>query len=1377
MGARRRSARARVVSVLLTIVALTAGFSGSALGATHSTTGATAPQGPHADPKDPPFGHGKAVGNKHLITDELSAMGRLAQKQQAKDAKKNGHKFLSLDKDLCDLDCPDDVSGDPDFDGPAGGQAETSMAVDSTGAHVVVGFNDTRGFSLSTISVSGFMYSDDGGATFIDGGQLPTPGLDVIGTTHYPQVFGDPEVKYLGGSTFAYVSILVKKLNATGTAQTMGLHVSADYGHTWSGPYEIGPATNPHGQLSSTTNSARDAADKEFADWDPVSGRMVLSWSNFTSTAFAPAGVEITTTFSDNILTANPPTWSARAIVAATANDGQASIPRFGDGGNAYVAWRRFFPGTNQNAVGFARSTNNGASWSTPINTSGSFFTMDYVLGNDRVNTSPALAVDRGGGARNGYIYLVYANNANHDGADIAFQRSTDGGLTFSPSILLNSRPGSDRPQWFPWVTVDNSSGRVYVFYYDQGIASTGDLTETTYLFSDDGGTTWSAPRPLSKRPFHAGWGNDTGQPNLGDYNQAVAQNGLLSTVWAETEQKGFADGQPTSASFTTPDVAYRRVAANTPRAQVRLGNVTFTDSGGGGNGSIDASERVTLTFPLNNYVTNALSAATLTGITATLTTATAGVLVTQGTSAYPNLAAGASANNTTAFVLQTSTGFVLGTPIELTLTVASAQGPATLLATLLTGTPGGTAIFSENFNGVLPGTLPAGWSSVHNGGTVTVPWTTSNTFCASATNGAFHSNNNDAPNPMRFERLFSPLIDVPAGAEYVTLEFDVCYDTEDDPDFNILAYDGFTVRITDQTPTGRLARSVLPEAFETILKTGSIDHYPKHFPRFTSPAYFEDMSVWAGDSAGLKHVFMRLPGMAGSTVQLRFEYAQDSFGNCIDVRPTHTSCGVLVDNIVMKSVVSIQPTDTTPPVLTIPSDQIFEATSPAGTLVTFQPCSATDDFLVVTVTNAPNPSTFPLGTTVVSCSATDAAGNLASGTFKVTLRDTTPPVVTTPPDQIAEATSPSGATVTYPACTATDTVSPVSITYTQASGATFALGDTVVICTATDLSGNFTNGTFDVIVVDTTRPTITAPPAQTVEATSAAGAIVSYGGCTATDTVGPVTISYSQASGTIFPLGTTTVTCTATDASANASSATFQISVVDTTRPTISAPPTQTFEATSAAGAIVSYVGCTATDTVGPVTISYSQASGTTFPLGDTTVTCTATDAAGNASSATFHVIVRDTTKPVVTFTGNATPYTVDQTVNIVCSFSDAVGVVSNTCRNFSGPAYSFGIGVTSYTATATDAAANTGSATLQFEVRSTSASLCALTTLFSSKEGIAKSLCAKLEAAAAALERGNTKTHDNILNAYKNEVSAQSGKAISIADAAILIAAAGSL
>ena len=87
--------------------------------------------------------------------------------------------------------------------------------------------------------------------------------------------------------------------------------------------------------------------------------------------------------------------------------------------------------------------------------------------------------------------------------------------------------------------------------------------------------------------------------------------------------------------------------------------------------------------------------------------------------------------------------------------------------------------------------------------------------------------------------------------------------------------------------------------------------------------------------------------------------------------------------------------------------------------------------------------------------------------------------------------------------------------------------------------------------------------------------------------------------------------------------------SVYDTVPPVIAAPADVAAEATGLQTVVV--IGtATATDAVGPVVISSDAPA--TFPLGTTTVTWTATDAAGNSSSATQQVLVKDTTAPVVT-------------------------------------------------------------------------------------------------------------------------------------------------
>jgi hypothetical protein len=92
------------------------------------------------------------------------------------------------------------------------------------------------------------------------------------------------------------------------------------------------------------------------------------------------------------------------------------------------------------------------------------------------------------------------------------------------------------------------------------------------------------------------------------------------------------------------------------------------------------------------------------------------------------------------------------------------------------------------------------------------------------------------------------------------------------------------------------------------------------------------------------------------------------------------------------------------------------------------------------------------------------------------------------------------------------------------------------------------------------------------------------------------------------------------------------------------------------------------------------------------------------------------------------------------------------------------------------------TGPAHMQLDnfsllAQATFSTVCSLTKQYSTKPGVAQSLCAKLDAAAAADARGDTKAADNILNAYENEVSAQSGKAFTAAQAATLTALAEQL
>ena len=164
--------------------------------------------------------------------------------------------------------------------------------------------------------------------------------------------------------------------------------------------------------------------------------------------------------------------------------------------------------------------------------------------------------------------------------------------------------------------------------------------------------------------------------------------------------------------------------------------------------------------------------------------------------------------------------------------------------------------------------------------------------------------------------------------------------------------------------------------------------------------------------------------------------------------------------------------------------------------------------------------------------------------------------------------------------------------------------------------------------VVDNTAPIITAPADIAAEATGPTGAAVSFSATATDDIDGPVPVTAVPPSGSVFPLGTTAVGLAASDAAGNTATAEFDVTVRDTTAPALTLPANQVLEATSASGAVATFAA-SATDAVGVVSLTTSSASGSTFPIGITTVTVTATDAAGNSSSGSFTVTVRDTAAP----------------------------------------------------------------------------------------------------------------------------------------------------
>ena len=208
------------------------------------------------------------------------------------------------------------------------------------------------------------------------------------------------------------------------------------------------------------------------------------------------------------------------------------------------------------------------------------------------------------------------------------------------------------------------------------------------------------------------------------------------------------------------------------------------------------------------------------------------------------------------------------------------------------------------------------------------------------------------------------------------------------------------------------------------------------------------------------------------------------------------------------------------------------------------------------------------------------------------------------------------------------------TVTCDHTSGSFFPTGTTTVTCS----SSLGSSCDFDVTVNDDESPLISAPADVTASAGAACTATPAVGVPAATDNCGSPSVSGSRSDGQPlgdpYPLGTTSITWTATDAAGLTSSDTQTVTIVDTTAPSIAAPPNAEAIADIATCTKVVAVGsATATDNCGTATVSSTRSDGESlaapYPLGTTTITWTAVDGSGNSTSATQTVKV--TAAPLV--------------------------------------------------------------------------------------------------------------------------------------------------
>ena len=411
---------------------------------------------------------------------------------------------------------------------------------------------------------------------------------------------------------------------------------------------------------------------------------------------------------------------------------------------------------------------------------------------------------------------------------------------------------------------------------------------------------------------------------------------------------------------------------------------------------------------------------------------------------------------------------------------------------------------------------------------------------------------------------------------------------------------------------------------------------------------------------------------------------------------------------------------DNEKPIITCPGNLIVDNDpGVCGATITLFPATATDNCGVLSIVNNHPSTSYPVGVTIVTWTATDVHGNTQTCTQSVTVVDVQNPTITCVGNQTR---STNNNVCTYTTvltefnptasgdnCAITSTVytltgATTGTGSTTLAGVVFNKGMTTVMWKVMDAAGNSASCSFTVTVNDTQNPTITCVGNQTRSSNTAVCTYTTSGtefnptatgdNCAVTSTVytlsGATTgTGNTTLAGVVFNNGVTTVSWKVQDAAGNSASCSFTVTVNDNQNPTITCVGNQTrstatnscvYTASGSEFNVTSGDNCGVTSTVytlsGATTGTGSNLAGVVFNKGVTTVSWKVQDAAGNSATCSFTVTVNDNTNPTLTCVGNQTrlnntnvcTYTAVGTEFNLTASGDNCGTIASTTYTLTG-------------------------------------------------------------------------------------------------------------
>lgn len=280
-------------------------------------------------------------------------------------------------------------------------------------------------------------------------------------------------------------------------------HISSDNGKTWDEGHAVGFQGS---NVASSPNAAVDAK-----------GNIYFSWVETENASECRSRLMLATSSSGK-------KWSKPIIITDYVECGAATAPSGGvpcvtDDKRVLISWAQ------KGSVMLDRSFDGGGMWlSNDINITPGGNPSHLPADHPEADVSPVLVADRTKSQRNGLLFLAYTEKSKKgEDSDVWFIRSNNFGDNWTSTLRVNDDTTATH-QYAPVMTVDNTTGYIYIAYFDR--REDGKLTDVYLAYSRDSGTTFKNVR-LSKAGFTT---EGASISRLG----ISAHKGVVTSVWME---------------------------------------------------------------------------------------------------------------------------------------------------------------------------------------------------------------------------------------------------------------------------------------------------------------------------------------------------------------------------------------------------------------------------------------------------------------------------------------------------------------------------------------------------------------------------------------------------------------------------------------------------------------------------------------------------------------------------------------------------------------------------------------------------------------------------------------------------------------------------